>query len=235
MFDFILLQEYSYAVMIKTIFHGSDKIVREPGFGAGSAYNDFGLGFYCCEDRSRAAEWAVSRGSNGFVSAYRIETEGLRVVNLCSSQYNALHWINVLLGFREFDTSAPPANRGREYINKWFSVDIQGCDCIIGWRADNSCFKFAQDFLSGRLSYQSLSRALTASDANRQFVLKSNRAFDRISFAGYETARADEYRPAARARELGALRNAATSLGKKDLFIGQMTEEEIKPYDTRLR
>ena len=85
------------------IYHGSEIIVRQPRFGAGRAYNDFGLGFYCTEYREHAAEWAVSSGRNGFVSAYSLDTSGLRVINLCGPQYTALHWIYILLNYREFD------------------------------------------------------------------------------------------------------------------------------------
>ena len=35
--------------MIKTIYHGSNKIIEKPLFGFGKTYNDYGLGFYCTE------------------------------------------------------------------------------------------------------------------------------------------------------------------------------------------
>ena len=221
--------------MRKTIYHGSDRIVRAPGFGAGSASNDFGLGFYCCGQAGPAAEWAVSYDRNGFVSAYSIETDGLRIVNLCSTQYCALHWLYVIQSFREFGSSSPLAHRAKEYINRNFAVDHQGCDCMTGWRADNSCFALAQDFLEGRISYRSLSRALASDDANRQFVLKSNRAFERISYTGCETALAADHWPGAVSRELRILKEAKPSCGRGDLFIDRLIEEDVKPYDMRLR
>ena len=220
--------------MSRIIYHGSGRIVKKPGFGVGSAYNDFGLGFYCCDNPDPAAEWAT-RGGNGFISSYSLDTDGLRIVNLCSQQFTILHWIGVLLGFREFDTSAHPAHQAREYIAKHFAVDIQGCDCIIGYRADNSCFKLTQDFISGRLSYNSLRNALIGSAENRQVVLKSNRAFDRLTFTGYEPALYSEYQPGFSARELAILRKAASAANDKDLFIEQLIDEEVKPYDPRLR
>ena len=51
------------------IYHGSETAVRQPRFGVGRAYNDFGLGFYCTESKEYAAEWAVSSGRNGFVDS----------------------------------------------------------------------------------------------------------------------------------------------------------------------
>lgn len=220
--------------MKKNIYHGSSRIVRSPGFGTGNAYNDFGLGFYCFESAEAAACAASSNGLNGFVSAYSIETDGLRIINLCSSQYTPLHWLYLLFSFREFGTVSPLAHRSREYINKYYSVDFQGCDCIIGYRADNSCFSFAGEFAAGRMSYQALRAALTHTDSNRQFVLKSNRAFDRISFAGYEPSVSAVCTPAFVAKELQAIRRFG-SAGPDGLYIDQLIEEDIKPYDLRLQ
>ena len=217
-----------------TIYHGSEHIVRKPEFGSGNAYNDFGLGFYCSESARSAAGWAVQRDRNGFVSAFNIDTDRLRIINLCSSRYTPLHWLAVMFNFREFDLSSLAAHRSREYINKHFSVDFQDTDCIIGYRADDVCFKFAQDFIDGKLSYQSLKSYLMGSDSNRQFVLKSNRAFESISFAGYEPALSDAYFAEDYAREICALRSVKPYINKKDLYIDRIIEEEISAYDTRL-
>ena len=221
--------------MDKTIYHGGERIVRNPAFGTGRQYNDFGLGFYCSEYPQYAAEWAVGPGRNGFVSAYSIDSDGLRIINLCSSQYNPLHWLGLLFNYREFDLSSDTAYRAREYINKHFSIDNQASDCIVGYRADNRCFMFAQDFLDARLSYMSFRSALQGDDSNRQFVLKSNRAFDRIIFTGYEPALRDTFFPVRRSRELKYMKSLKPSAGGNDFFITDLIEGEIKPYDTRLR
>ena len=221
--------------MEKKIYHGGERIVRTPSFGTGRPYNDFGLGFYCTESPQYAAEWAVRSGRNGFVSAYTIDSDGLRVINLCGSQYNPLHWLGLLFNYREFDLSSDTAYRARDYINKYFSVDHQACDCIIGYRADNRCFMFAQDFLDAKLSYMSFRSAITGDDSNRQFVLKSNRAFDRTFFAGYEPALHESSFPAGRSRELKAMISIKPSAGRNDFFITDLIEEEVRPYDTRLR
>ena len=221
--------------MDRKIYHGGERIVRTPAFGTGRPYNDFGLGFYCTEYPQYAAEWAVGSGKNGFVSAYSIDPEGLRIINLCSSQYDPLHWLNLLFNFREFDLSSDSAYRAKDYINKYFSVDYQACDCIIGYRADNRCFMFAQDFLDAKLSYKSFREAVSGDDSNRQFVLKSNRAFDRIIFTGYEPALKEDSFPVSRSREIRAMKNLKPSMGSGDFFITDLIEEEVRPYDTRLR
>lgn len=220
--------------MDKKIYHGGEKKVRTPAFGTGRPYNDFGLGFYCTEYPQYAAEWAVGPDRNGFVSSYSIQSDGLRIINLCSSQYNPLHWLGLLFNYREFDLSSDTAYRAREYINKYYYVDPQACDCIIGYRADNRCFMFAQDFLDARLSYMSFRNALLGDDSNRQFVLKSNRAFDRIIFTGYRPALREESYPVRRSREIRAMKSLIPSVGSNDFFITDLIREEVRPYDTRL-
>ena len=221
--------------MRREIYHGSDHILRNPRFGVGNAYNDFGLGFYCSLHPQYAAEWATETGINGFVSTYSMEDDGLRIINLCSSQYSPLHWLSVLFNYREFGLSSALGLKAREYILENFPVDIQGCDCIIGYRADNSCFAVARDFLEGSISLESLTRSLTGHNANRQFVIKSNRAFDRIIFTGSGPAFSADHYSARISRELKLLKNSGQSQSESGLFVRQMIDEDIKPYDARIR
>jgi len=219
--------------MNKTIYHGSSTIVRNPKFGAGRAFNDFGLGFYCSDSLTHASEWAVGSDRNGFVTAYSLDYNGLRIIDLCSPQYCLMHWLYILLVFREFDPSTH-LHAAREYISKEFTVDYQASDCIAGYRADNISFALAGDFLNDKLSYEKLRSIITTEDMGRQFVLKSNRAFDRILYAGYETAHSSKYYPVKASRELRYIKTAQ-SADKDGLYISQMIEEGIKSYDTRLR
>lgn len=228
--------------MQRTIYHGSSQVIRTPRFGSGAAGNDYGLGFYCTEDPSLAGEWAVSRGRNGFINRFTIETGGLRIINLNSPQYCILHWLSVLLNHREFDSVSSSVYQAREYIRSVFSVDYQNCDCMVGFRSDNSNFLFAQTFLNGDISYRQLNDAVRMNDTGRQFVLKSNRAFDRILFYGYTVAHNEEYCPAMYSRDSRAMERFASLTagspadGRADeLYAGQIVSERIQPYDPRLR
>lgn len=58
-----------------TIYHGSEKNVENPIFGAGRKNNDFGLGFYCTANEELAKEWAVSSLRDGFSNRYTLDTE----------------------------------------------------------------------------------------------------------------------------------------------------------------
>ena len=46
-----------------TLYHGSERVIESPTFGAGKRNNDFGLGFYCTQSSELAKEWARIRGA----------------------------------------------------------------------------------------------------------------------------------------------------------------------------
>ncbi len=243
--------------MLRKIYHGSSRILRSPAFGAGTARNDYGLGFYCTESPSLAAEWAVSctggsagsltgsagggfagRTGSGYINRYTIETDGLRIINLNSAEYCILHWLAILLNFREFDAGSSDVYRAKDYIRTAFNVDYQNCDCMIGFRADNSNFLFAQSFLDGDITYRQFNDAVRLGDTGRQFVLKSNRAFDRILFDGYDIVRAREAYPAAVSRDRKAMERFYSLHTKAQvdggLYISQIVSENLMPSDPRL-
>ena len=133
------------------LYHGSDHIIRQPEFGRGKSYNDYGLGFYCTESAEMAKEWACSgAGKDGYANAYQIDTEGLSELDLLSENYHILNWMAVLLANRIFPLAFPAAQAAREYLLEAFGVDTAGYDLIRGYRADDSYFSFAKDFLNGR-------------------------------------------------------------------------------------
>ena len=68
--------------------------------------------------------------------------------------------LTVLLQNREFDIPSGLALDEKEYLLANFSVDYESCDAIIGYRADDSYFSFAQDFINGTISYRQLNNAM---------------------------------------------------------------------------
>ena len=123
--------------MNRTLYHGSKERIVKPLFGAGKRGNDYGRGFYCTESEELAMEWAVGMDHDGWANVYSMKDDGLNVLDLNSEPYCLLHWLAVLLNYREFDTLTPMAYQARDYIRTAFAVDHRDCDCIIGWRADN--------------------------------------------------------------------------------------------------
>lgn len=225
--------------MIKTIYHGSSKIIEKPLFGVGKTYNDYGLGFYCTENIDMAKEWGVSKNLNGYANAYKIETEGLSILDLNSSDFTILHWLSVLLENRSFDTSSAIAQEAKDYLLKNFSVSYKDFDVITGYRADDSYFSFAQDFLNGTISVRQLGNAMKLGKLGTQFVLKSQKAFDSIEFLNYEVAEISEWLLKKESRDKEARRQyfdvEKNKRQRGDLYIVQILDEEIKADDSRLR
>ena len=224
---------------MKIIYHGSKDIIEKPKFGKGKPYNDYGLGFYCTENLALAKEWAVDIGRDGYANIYEIDDSRLSVLNLNDEQYTILHWLAILLENRHFDSPSSLSHEAKEYILNNFSVDYKSYDVIIGYRADDSYFSFAQDFLNGTISYRQLNNAMHLGNLGQQFVLKSKKAFDLISFIGYENASFNEWYSRKENRDKAARRDYFDTEKNKrlrgDIYITQIIDEEMKGNDARLR
>ena len=184
-----------------TIYHGSKQIVEVPTFGLGRKNNDFGLGFYCTESNDLAKEWAVSSLSDGFANRYTLDTEYLNTLNLNSPNYTILNWIAVLVEHRLFSIKTPIARRAKQYLIEHFGVNVNAFDLITGYRADDSYFDFAEAFLNNAITVEQLSRAMRLGKLGEQIVIKSQFAFSKIKYEGFEVARKDEFYVLRKARD----------------------------------
>lgn len=224
---------------MKTIYHGSKNIIKKPVFGKGKTYNDYGLGFYCTENLELAKEWGVELNRNGYANIYKIDESKLSILDLNSENFCILHWLAVLLENREFDIPSPLALEAKEYILNNFSVDYKKYDVIIGYRADDSYFSFAQDFLNGTISYRQLNNAMHLGNLGQQFVLKSKKAFDEIKYISNEIALCDEWYSKKENRDKSARRDYFDTEKNRrqrgDIYITQIMDEEMKSDDLRLR
>lgn len=225
--------------MIRTIYHGSDHIIEHPVFGSGKANNDYGRGFYCTEVLDMAKEWGARHDRNGIANCYTIDCEGLTILDLNDPQYCILHWLSVLIENREFDAPSPLAIQSKQYILENFHVNYRKADCMIGYRADDSYFSFAQDFLNGTISYRQLNQAMHLGKLGQQFVLKNRQAFDRVTYTGYEFARRAEWYSKKMNRDRAARRDyfnmEKNLILPGDIFVTRILSEEMKPDDPRLR
>ena len=176
-----------------TIYHGSSQIVETPTFGLGRTNNDFGLGFYCTESLDLAKEWAVSSLRDGFANRYILDTEYLNILNLNSPEYTILNWIAVLVDNRLFSIKTPIARRAKQYLIEHFSINVNAYDLITGYRADDSYFDFAEAFLNNTITVEQLSRAMRLGKLGEQIVLKSQFAFSKIKYEGFDIAKKEQY------------------------------------------
>ena len=184
-----------------TIYHGSKQIVEVPTFGLGRKNNDFGLGFYCTESNDLAKEWAVSSLSDGFSNRYTLNTEYLNILNLNSPNYTILNWIAVLVDHRLFSIRTPIARRAKQYLTECFSINVNAYDLVVGYRADDSYFDFAEAFLNNAITVEQLSRAMRLGKLGEQIVLKSQFAFSKIKYEGFEAAEKNRFYVLRKARD----------------------------------
>ncbi len=174
------------------IYHGSENVITKPVFGAGNPKNDYGRGFYCTDDIELSKEWACKRDSDGFCNCYELDIDGLKICNL-NDDYNLLNWLALLTKYRGYWQKSSIAEEAKNYLQENYLVDISEFDVIIGYRADDSYFSFVQDFIMGTISLQKLSMAMKLGNLNDQIVLKSQRAFEQLTFMSYEKAEAVKY------------------------------------------
>ena len=216
-----------------TIYHGSKQVVEVPTFGLGRKNNDFGLGFYCTKSNALAKEWAVSSLRDGFSNRYTLETEYLNILNLNSPDYTILNWIAVLVEHRLFSIRTPIVRRAKQYLVEHFGINVNAFDLIVGYRADDSYFDFAEAFLSNAITVEQLSRAMRLGKPAEQIVLKSQCAFSKIRFEGFEVARKDEFYVLRKARNdkasqtyLGIQEEEGDGLYILDIMRGGITNDD---------
>ena len=222
-----------------TIYHGSDHVIEKPIYGYGASTNDYGKGFYCTKSQELAKEWACGSGDNGFSNEYQLELAGLKILRLNDPPYNILNWLAVLTKNRTYWQNSSISADAKEYLQKHFYVDLSGYDIVIGYRADDSYFSFAQDFVAGTISLQKLQRAMHLGELGEQIVLKSSKAFDNIEFKSYEVAQASVYFDKKSDRDLRARKayrdDKKTGSGINELFMIDIMRGNIQNGDPRLQ
>lgn len=216
-----------------TIYHGSKQIVEVPTFGLGRKNNDFGLGFYCTESNDLAKEWAISSLRDGFSNRYTLDTEYLKTLNLNSQNYTILNWIAILVEHRLFSIKTPISRRAKQYLIEHFGINVNAFDLIVGYRADDSYFDFAEAFLNNAITIEQLSRAMRLGKLGEQIVLKSQFAFSKIKFEGFEAARKDKFYVLRKARDdeanqtyLDIQEEEGDGLYMQDILRGGITNDD---------
>lgn len=186
------------------LYHGSTSRIETPIYGYGKSNNDYGLGFYCTETENLAKEWACTSEENGFSNKYILDVKDLKVLDLNNGQYHILNWLAILLDNRNFNVSNPVARNAKKYILENYLPDYKAYDVIRGYRADDSYFTFADNFLNNVIPLSNLEEAMMLGNLGEQVVLKSKKAFSKIKYVGDEVAEKAYYYPKKMNRDLDA-------------------------------
>lgn len=225
---------------IKILYHGSKDIIERPTLKGGKETNDYGYGFYCTENIELANEWACPDNNDGYANKYELDMTDLIVLDLTKPEYNILNWIALLLQFRVPKGMTPNDEMAREYILKNFSIDLTKVDVIIGYRADDSYFSFARDFLKNTITVAQLSRAMELGKLGIQVVLHSQKAFEKLKYIESTIADNETYYTKRHARDLLAREEyreitRLSSVTQNDLFVMDIIRQEVKNDDPRIQ
>lgn len=220
------------------IFHGSEEKIQKPQFGAGKNTNDYGRGFYCTQNIELAKEWACSNSYDGYANRYELDLKGLRVLKLNDPSYSVLNWLAILADNRTYWERSSISENAKRYLHDHFLIDISQYDVIVGYRADDSYFTFAKNFVANGISLRQLQEAMKLGKLGEQIVLKSQKAFEQISFLGAEQAQAALYYERKIARDRAARteyrRNVRENPNNNDLLMIDIMREGMKDGDSRL-
>ena len=221
------------------IYHGSAFIIENPDFQKGKAYNDYGRGFYCTEDMDLAREWAVDIHRDGYVNIYDLSCADLNTLYLNSSDYCILHWISLLLQNRRFDLETPLSREAFRYLKDNFTPDLTNVDIIKGYRADDSYFSYAQDFINGVISISQLKEAMYLGNLGEQVFLRSEKAFQNIEYIGCEgVASSIWYQKKLKRDQTARLfyhNMNKEAYVKGELYMTRIIDEEVQANDPRLQ
>jgi len=177
-----------------TVYHGSKREISQPHADDSRVLSGFGAGFYVTPFRQVAGEWACRDAEDGVVSSYRLDMQGLAVLDFTADKYNVLNWAATMLQHQTEDEFSIPTMEARKaYLIEHYAVDIAGCDMIYAWRTDGSFFFCVEQFLSALLSVEGLDRVITACSSDMQIVLKTQKAMDALCFLGSEPVRCQQY------------------------------------------
>lgn len=222
------------------IYHGSKNIIEKPYYHGGKLQNDYGYGFYCTESLELAKEWASNnKETNGYANKYSIDLDGLKILDLSNEKYSILNWIAILLKFRTFDLSNEMSIKAKEYLLNNFYIDVNDYDIVIGYRADDSYFSFAKDFLNNTISVQKLKKAMELGKLGKQVVIISELAFTKLKFEGTEEVETLEYYEKRKSRDIEAkeqyLKNTRNSTSLiDDIFILDIMRRGFKNGDSSI-
>lgn len=222
------------------IFHGSDHTIETPQYSFGNPHNDYGKGFYCTKELNMAKEWACKQNTDGFVNRYALLLDGLNILDLSDGNNTILNWIAMLLKYRTFSSNSEIAIESKKYIIDNFAVDTENYDVIVGYRADDSYFQYAERFVENSLSLQGLNRALHLGRLGKQIVLVSQKSFAQLEFNNVEpvdkTVHYEKFRSRdTKAREIYNRDIKGGKFRRDDIFVMDILREEMNDNDPRIQ
>ena len=177
------------------LYHGNKNESMIPTYGAGRIDNDYGRGFYTTSDQELAKEWAwgtYTQGNKAYIHTFELDTADLRILDL--TELDSIHWIAELLFNRKLNLGDKEVVQDNvKILLEKYKLDTGAHDVIIGYRADDSYFAYAEAFVSGTIYKDTLEKALRTGELGIQVFIKGERAFERLRKVGVNEV-PDKYR-----------------------------------------
>ena len=168
------------------IYHGSKVVIKEPNVKGSNELNDYGPSFYLTKDLEAAKSWACKNDSIGIVNEYEIRDQSfdsLKILDLTNrTKFSVLNWMAILMHFRQLDASFIKNNELTLNWLKKYYIDVNEYDVIIGFRADDSYFRFPLRFISNDLAFEDLEDIFLSGELGVQYAFMSQRAIKMFKF-----------------------------------------------------
>lgn len=168
------------------IYHGSKVLLKQPIVKGSNEANDYGPSFYLTKELDAAKSWACRNNSVGVVNEYEIRDSSfskLKILDLTDrNKYSVLNWMAILMHFRVLDSSFVKNNQlTLNWLQKYY-INVDDYDVIIGFRADDSYFRFPLRFVSNDLSIDDLEEVFLSGHLGVQYAFMSERSIKLLSF-----------------------------------------------------
>ena len=168
------------------IYHGSKRIVIKPIVSGSDSRNDYGPSFYTTLDLTAAKSWACKNDSLGVVNKYYLDSRKYKEFNVLDltnkEKYSVLNWMAILMHFRELSDSFVRSNKMvLDWLEKYY-IDVNKYDIVIGFRADDSYFRFPIRFISNDLAFEDLENIFLSGNLGVQYAFMSEEAINSLKF-----------------------------------------------------
>lgn len=155
------------------LFHGSRNEIKFPiTLKYSKESNDFGKGFYLGENFEQALTY-VATNSKSKVYSFALETKKLKSYRF----YVDTKRMIAIAYFRK-----QLEKYSKSMLIQGILKELDGIDYIIAPIADNRMFDIIKEFVNGDITDLQCQYALAATNLGNQYVLRTNKAIEAISF-----------------------------------------------------
>lgn len=159
--------------LVKILFHGCKKELKLPlDLEHSKVNNDFGKAFYMGENLKQASTY-ISNSNSAKVFAFELDLEKLKVKKFNVNK----EWMLAIAYYRGWLEDY----KNHPIITKIVN-EIEKNDIIIAPIADNKMFDLISEFVRGEITDMQCQHALAATNLGMQYVIRTKKALDQISF-----------------------------------------------------